>query len=412
MACPSLPSANFLSGVLNAVDCHAQAIGSGGYQALAAPGSSISLTLTGLLTLFVAFYGYRMLLGVGASVRDAVLALAKIGIVLTLATSWPAFRTVIYDVAFRAPAQLASEIGRPAQLPGAGGGLVGRLDYADQSLLALGYMGTGEPGEPRRATAPPLQPNLSPTPPAPLSAFSEMMLGGARVLFLTGAIGSLAAPWLVAGLLLALGPFFVAFLLFGGTRGVFEGWLRVLGGAAMGALGASIALGVELAMIEPWLAQLIAARMAGYPAPGIAVELFAVALIFALTLGAILYGAGRVAYGFRLPDGWRLVPQDIKERLQVSSRQSVDSRADPAVGDRTRAAMIADAVAAAQRREASPVVVAGGSAPVSVSQAAAQVRPGLGGNQARNAPQPLGQSHRRRTTTRSSASAGRRDRRS
>ena len=31
---------------------------------------------------------------------------------------------------------------------------------------------------------------------------------------------------LIAGLLLALGPFFVAFLLFDGTRGLFEGWVR------------------------------------------------------------------------------------------------------------------------------------------------------------------------------------------
>ena len=68
---------------------------------------------------------------------------------------------------------------------------------------------------------------------------------------------------LVAGLLLALGPFFIAFLLFDGTRGLFEGWLRVLGGAALGALGTAIVLGVELALLEPWLADLLACRLAG-----------------------------------------------------------------------------------------------------------------------------------------------------
>ncbi|WP_374524019.1 type IV secretion system protein [Sphingopyxis sp.] len=411
MACPGLSSDNFLSAVLNAVDCQAQAIGSGGYQALAAPGSSLSLTLTGLLTLFVAFYGYRMLLGEGPSVRDGVLALAKIGIVLALATSWPAFRTLIYDVVFRAPAQLASEIGRPAHLPGAGGGLVGRLVYADQSLIALGYLGTGEAGEPPRAGAAPLQPGLAPLTPAPLSEFNELMFGGARMMFLTGSITSLTAPWLIAGLLLALGPFFIAFLLFEGTRGVFEGWLRVLGGAALGALGASIVLGVELAMIEPWLGQLIATRLAGYPTPGVAVELFAVTLIFALTLGAVLYGVGWVAYGFRLPETWRIMPQEVSGRLRAHSRQIVDSRSGSADESRTRAVAIADAAAASHRREAGRVAMAGGLAPASVALGAAQVRPGLGGDLARAAPLPLGQSQKRRTTTRSSASSGRRDRR-
>lgn len=408
MACPGLSSNNFLSTVLNAVDCQAQAIGSGGYQALAASGSSVLLTLTGLLTLFVALYGYRMLLGEGPGVRDTVLALAKIGIILAMATSWPAFRTLIYDVAFRAPAELASEIGRPAQLPGADGGLVDRLDYADQSLIALGYLGTGEPGEPPRAGARAPQPGPAPLPPAPLAGFNEFTLSGTRVIFLAGSITSLSAPWLLAGLLLALGPFFIAFLLFDGTRGVFEGWLRVLGGAALGALGASIVLGVELALIEPWLGQLIATRLAGYPTPGVAVELFAVSLIFALILGAVLYGVGRVAHGFRLPRTWRMAPQEIQCRPQANLPQTFDSRAASVDESRTRAVVIADAIAASQRRAAGPVVVTGGLAPGSLAPGATQVRPGLSGEPA---PLPLGQSQKRRTTTRSSISVERRNRR-
>lgn len=412
MACPTLPSTTFLSGVLNAVDCQAQAIGAGGYQALAAPGSSLSLMLTGLLTLFVAFFGYRMLLGGTPSLRDGVLAMVKIGIVLALATGWGAYRTLIYDVAFKAPAQLASDIGRPAQLPGAGGGLVSRLDYADQSLLALGYMGTGEPGEPARTNAPTLQPNLAPTTPAPMAAFNETMLGGTRVLFLAGSIGSLSAPWLIAGLLLALGPLFVAFLLFGGTRGVFEGWLRVLGGAALGSLGASIVLGVELAMLEPWLAQLIATRLAGYPTPGVAVELFAMALIFSLTLAAVLYGAGRVAYGFHLPQGWHLVPPQVIDQLRgASGALSPRNDNSPANSDRSRAVVIAEAVAANQRRETGPLVAAGatGQGGKGSNRTDGRIRPGHDGDTARNTVRPLGQSNKRRTTTRYSASAGRRD---
>src|SRR6185503_9979205 len=124
------PGAGFVSGVLDYVDCQAQAIGAGGFQALAAPGSTLSLVLSGLLTLFVALFGYRMLLGDTPGLRDGVFSVVKIGIVLALAFSWPAYRTLIYDVALKGPAELAGEVGRPAGLPGSGGGLVARLDNA------------------------------------------------------------------------------------------------------------------------------------------------------------------------------------------------------------------------------------------------------------------------------------------
>jgi len=63
-ACQPLTyESGFVSGVLNFTDCQAQNIGAGGYQALAAPGSTLSIVLTGLLTIFVALYGYRMLFG-------------------------------------------------------------------------------------------------------------------------------------------------------------------------------------------------------------------------------------------------------------------------------------------------------------------------------------------------------------
>ena len=138
MACPGLPANAFLGGIIDYVDCQAQAIGSGGYQALAAPGSTLSLVLTGLLTLFVAFFGYRMLFGQTPGMRDGVLALVKIGIVMALALGWPAYRTLIYDVALRGPAELAGEIGRPSALPGAGGGMVARLDLTgERDLLTI-----------------------------------------------------------------------------------------------------------------------------------------------------------------------------------------------------------------------------------------------------------------------------------
>lgn len=412
--CPATPSgAPFVQRMIEFVDCQAQAIGAGGYQALAAPGSALSLVLSGFLTLFVALFGYRLLFGHTPSVRDGVLALVKIGIVLALATGWTAYRILIYDVALKGPAELAADVGRPAGLPGAGGGLVGRLAFADSAFQALAIRGTGrlmapaaEPGQPSGAAVP-----VPGVVPEMFPGFDSWALGWSRVLFLSGALGALALVRLTAGLLLALGPFFIAFLLFESTRGLFEGWLRVLGGAALGAVGIAIVLGVELALLEPWLVDLLARRYADQPIPAAAVELLVATLLFALALLGILYASARVALGFRLLAGWRSMPAQVAEALRGERVRLAgvprEAGAVPAEG-RSRAVAVADAVSATQRREAAPrpagLAEAGGTAASGGTRVHAPSRdiPTI-------APTPLGHSFRRRTTARVSARAGRRD---
>eukprot|EP01035_Chromulina_nebulosa_P002771 gene2771-3774_t len=86
-ACPSLaPDSAFVSGVLGYVDCEAQALGLGGWQGMTGAGSANALILTGMLTIFIALIGYRILLGETPTLREGVVAIVKIGIVLALAT--------------------------------------------------------------------------------------------------------------------------------------------------------------------------------------------------------------------------------------------------------------------------------------------------------------------------------------
>ena len=403
-ACPSLPAPSFLGGVIDFIDCQAQAIGTGGYQALAAPGSPLSIALTGLLTLFVALFGYRMLFGYTPGIRDGVLALVKVGIVLALALSWPAYRTLIYDVALKGPAELSAEIAGPAGLPGASGGLVARLDNADRFLVALAILGPGEIPAAQQAS----QPQVAPP---PMAGFDALALGGSRMMFLSAAIGALASVRLIVGLMLALGPFFIAFLLFDGTRGLFEGWLRVLAGAALGALGSAVVLGVELALLEPWLADLYARRAADIATLSAPVELLVTTFVFALALIAVLIASARVAYGFRLPASWRSATAALASSWQADVlRPSIAGGAPVAAaaeGERSRAAALADAVAARQRREAQPAGEAGGATVIAPLRETTQH--GLARDLAAPAPQPLGRSFRRRTGTRHSRSATRRD---
>ncbi|MEA3012485.1 MAG: type secretion system protein VirB6 [Sphingomonadales bacterium] len=408
------PQSGFLQGLLSYVDCQAQSIGANGYEALASPGSTLSLVVTGFLTLFVAFLGYRMLFGQTPTVREGVLALLKIGIVLAFATSWAVYRTLVYDVALKGPAEMAAQIGQPAALPGAGGGLVDRMGYTDRAFVQLAILGTGDT-EGARAQAQQGNATGEQAAPPPFANFDNFAIGGSRILYLTGAIGALASVRLIAGLLLALGPFFIAFLLFEGTRGLFVGWIRALAAAALGALGTSILLGVELALLEPRLAELIALRTARQPIPGAAIELFVIALVFTLVLLAMLIAAARVALGFRLPDGWRGAPAQLAAAVRGDSVRFAGVPREPAAAaaDRSRAAQVADAVAASQRRESAAAAAgahtAGAASDGQPSRRIGQHMP------ARDVPEagvavPIGQSYRRRTRARISASAGRRDR--
>ena len=419
MACPSLsPDGAFLSGVLSYVDCQAQAIGQGGYQALAAPGSIVAIAMTGMLTIFIALFGYRMLFGQVPDVRDGVVAVVKLGVVLALATSWPAFRTLAYDVTMHGPAELATSIGGAAGLPGSGGGLVARLEGVDNGLAELMILGTGKPPNVDEVVGPTqtLTPQQQQAQMQHLQQVAQRpkwdpardatLLGEARTLYLTGAIGAFASVRVVGGLLLALGPLFAMFLLFDGTRGLFEGWVRGVGGAALGALATSIVLGVELAIMEPWLAAILAERRADIPTPQVPIELLVLTLVFVITLAAALFATTRVARGFKLPPVWRAAPSRMIDAMRGRETPAALAQTEQPVApdQRSRAFAVADAVAASQRREAAtpppPPAQIGQRAGIQAVSRDIPVAAAV----------PLGQSYRRRTRGRVSASAGRRDR--
>jgi type IV secretion system protein VirB6 len=298
MACQYVPaSERFASGLFAYLDCQAATLGAQGYGALATPGSPVSVLLLALLTIFIALTGYRMLLGDTPTLREGVLAFVKIGTVLALATSWPAYQVLIYDVALRAPGELAAGIGGASGLPGTTGDLAARLDAVDQGFRTLSIYGVGVP------VTDPNVGGLSPVEPQLWAGFDTFALGASRIVFIAAAAASFGLARLAAGFLLALGPLFIAFLLFAGTRGLFEGWLRALIGAALGALVATIALSVELALLEPWLANLVVRRAGNEAITGVPATLLAATLVFAAMLAGILFVAARVGAGLRLPHG-------------------------------------------------------------------------------------------------------------
>lgn len=401
MACPTVTTGSrFLVEALAHLDCQAQTIGSYGFRGLADPGSPAAFALTGLLTLFIALFAIRLLFGPGPDARDAVMAVIKIGIVMTLAVSWPAYRTLAYDTVLRGPAEVASAMTTPS-LPDTGNGFAERLQAIDTGIASLTALGAG-----RRTGSLALEDRQD-------DAFltiamqDETALGWARTIWLGATIGSLAIFRIAGGLLLALAPLFAGMLLFELTRGLFAGWLRGLVLVALGSLAITLLLAVETALMEPWLVDALSRRNLGYAVPNAPTELLALVLAFALASAGLLFVMAKVAF----QNAWPLPPL---ARLRASApsllgeQGSAVARPVPLTAQ-SRALGLGESVMALvhreERRETRDSVrriefaerSEGGGSLASSSSAAARA--------------PLGSSYRR-TSPRSTAAQTRRDDRS
>jgi type IV secretion system protein VirB6 len=398
-ACSSVSQGSgFVSSITGYVDCQAQVLGSGAWTALSMPGSTLEIVLTGFLTIFIALIGYNLLLGAHLTVRSGTLAFVKIGAVFALATSWPAYRTAVYDLVTDGPGQLVKEIGPQAGVVGSDGTLPQRLDVTDRALVQLAILGPGN--------APMMQ--NSDIPPPPFGGFDAFALGGGRIVFLMTAVGALSIVRVIVGLMLALGPFFIAFLMFDSTRSLFEGWIRMLGGAALAGVGVSISLGLELALLDPWVSAAVARRMAGEALPSVPTELFVIVCLFAMLNAAVLLGCARLMSSFRLaPILWPAFDGASDKGRPAAETPALWRSSDNNQNEqeRSRAAAIASLLRSSGMREARDVPVISGDG--GSSRRTVEVRSAATDQSQRSA--PLGRSFSRRPGARVSALAARRD---
>lgn len=395
MACPQVATGSeFLARTLEHLDCQAQTIGSFGFQSLADPGSLAGIVLSALLALFIALYAIRLLFGPGDEPRDLIGAVLKVGIVLTMAVSWPAWRTVAYDTVLYGPAEVASAI-MPTTLPDPRDQFAERLQGLDTGFAALTAAGTGR--DTGRLLDGRPEGNFT-----SVAMEDQTGFGWARSVYLAATIGPLAALRIAGGLLLALAPLFAGLLLFDLTRGIFVGWLRGLALVAFGSLGLTVLLSVQLAVTEPWLADLLERRSLGYATPTAPTEMLALSLAFAIATAALMVVLGKIAFQQTLSAGRPVLARIAAERR--ASEPVPLAQASPALLPvHSRAIAISESVEASVRRESSREtidrarVIGGLAAP---AQAAAG-RPG-------GSSEPLGSGYRR-TTGRSARSQRTRD---
>ncbi len=243
-----------LSGYL---DCEARALGENGFQALAGGPVAAGL-LSGLVTIFIALIGYRLILGHTPRIGEGVTWAVRLGLVLALVTSWPAFQSLIYRVAVDGPDELAGILLPAAGLPTVS--LNNRLQQAYDTIR----LGSGS--EPSAVAQAPGN-EVGSGQVAPLgsgSAQSQPRVGGTgqpplpqtASLLVISTLGLGEAFRVAIGFLLAVGPLALLGILFDATMGLVTGWVRALAGAALGLLAVTTVTAIELVVVEGELAHL------------------------------------------------------------------------------------------------------------------------------------------------------------
>ena len=316
-ACSSLVNAGVIRGVLGAVDCQTRAFAEAGYSSLTGASSGFQLALTALLTIYVALVGYRMLFASGgARLSDAPGIALKIGAILALVTSWATFQTLVFDVAAKAPGEIAAAVAAPLQANSGSlasdpvNGLQEAYDQLTRSAVAFG------------AAAGPNAKAYS----SPAASAAEALSAASGALFMTTG-GVIAAATLAIGVLTAVGPVFIAMFLIPATRGLFSGWVRALGAASLVLLLGWLGIVLLLSVLEPWLVALAREQQSGQLQSQTATSAAALVAVFSVGQMGLLIAACVMAFGFRIREavggvGRRLAPSAAPEPTPVQAEPS------------------------------------------------------------------------------------------
>ena len=375
-SCPvPAPDDPIVRALLGVVDCNVRDLVHTGYASLFAPGSALTGLLTALLTIYVAIIGFQLLIGrTQLRVSDFALNAIKLGAVLALATQWDAYQTLVYGALFQGPQQLAASMLSTVQPDGS----MFRGDVFDGLQRAFDDLSNAGAG-----FAAHTQPSASPLMGG--TGFGAVLLNASASILLLSSLGVLLAARIVLGLLLAIGPLFIALLLFDSTRGVFEGWLRASLAFAFAPLATTLLLGVALTMLEPSLMQMEEMQRQHIYTLGPVYSVMTLILVFAGVSAGALVAGGMVATGFRLP-----------RRAELASRNVfAPQAAAPLVVEQTRAGRVAAAAVALDRRDTSAFV----SDSRSNDRRTEVVVPGERGQRAVAEPQRLGQQQDRRSAS-------------
>jgi len=283
---------------LRAVDCMSGEATAMAFGRLLGPHGALLPALSVALALYVALFAVALLTGrarLGA--QSLVPHALRIGLVLTFATSWVAYQSVVWTLATGAPDEIAGlatgATGSATQI------FAGRVDILFSAIAEASAAANEQAAA--RAMTPQALPAPAPSGNAAGVSPASLMWLGATVLLL-GTVGVMVTARIVLALLLMIGPVFVVLALFPATRGLCAGWLRATVLATLAPLLAVIGGAFTLELALPAVARLIGPE--GIDARA-AMAFFLVASVHAALMVLALRTAATIV------NGWRVFPASV-----------------------------------------------------------------------------------------------------
>jgi type IV secretion system protein VirB6 len=319
---------------LQKVDCLANDATAVSFGRLFGAHGSFTTALTIILTLYIALLAFNLLTGRSA-LRISVLTprMMTLGLVLTFATSWIAYQSVVWNLATGAPDEIASVlVGTKGsatvlfaqQLDGLFGAITDAVSNVNPSVTAA----------------------------SPGFASPANILSIAGLILLLGTVGVLVVCRLALAALLILGPVFIVLALFEGTRGLFEGWLKSVAMFALVPLLTVVMGSGALAAIAPMIDGL---QQAGSEIPlKTAVSILVASIIYLSLMLLIFKVAGTLTRSWRLGRAPAIVPAAAAAPFGGHQERPLNAAAATpaaaAIGsDRVRSAVASVEVASSSR---------------------------------------------------------------
>jgi type IV secretion system protein VirB6 len=313
---------------LRAIDCASGVAIHRAFDRFFGPDGALNEVLTIVLTLYVALFALRLLTGRGGlSISALTPRMLGIGLALTFATSWLAYQSVALNLALGAPDEIARIV-----LGSSGSATMLFANRLDEIFNAIAVAAQNMP-----APVPTQVPSIPGVAmPAQPPATSADLLWLAALLLLLGTVGVLLVAKIALAALLVLGPIFIIMSLFGGTRGLFEGWLKAIFMLAITPLLAVILGGGTIALIGPMVEDLTG----GPPEMRLAVAIFLGASVHVILMHMAIKASAMLVSGWRLPkpDSGKATSQALQHPLTMdASRYATASPPTAANDDSSRA---------------------------------------------------------------------------
>jgi type IV secretion system protein VirB6 len=268
---------------LQKVDCLANDATAVSFGRLFGAHGSFQTALTIILTIYIALLAFNLLTGRSA-LKLSVLTprMMTLGLVLTFATSWIAYQSVVWNLATGAPDEIASV-------------LVG-TDGSATNIFAQRLDGIFTAITDAVSN---VSPAVAATQGGLASATNILSIGA--LLLLLGTVGVLVVCRLALAALLIIGPVFIVLALFEGTRGLFEGWLKSVVMFALVPLLTVVMGSGALVAISPMVDGL---AQSGPEIPlKTAVSIFVAAIIYLSLMLLVFKVAANLTRGWRLGKG-------------------------------------------------------------------------------------------------------------